>query len=478
MVSVIFAPIALWERHWSYAIELAHQEHKLGNATLIVHCNSALKSCAANPHNQLSKCKQCRHQVNYSVKRHFPDNTSHIYISDLDIELTRRSLRIPDLKTIHSLVDYTYDNFHFGLDVINQLISIKKDRNIWHNDLLSLANDLLINSIAMYEIMKVSLPKNISKIYLWGGRRSSEAPIKHFARFKNLDLTFFEEASTFNRFTLSKQEASTFSFVFDSIQEWARHRVDSVGLHHMESEAKKYFSDRITGKSREPSFIWFLSNSRKLDLRKSKKPILAIFTSSDWEFAVQELRQDEDFLREFGNQYLVLPRILRDQYFLDKFQLVVRWHPNHVNAGEYEKNQVVSIASLNSHVQHIMPSDNQNSYDLIELADAVLVFGSTIGIESAFMGKPTILVGKATYSGLGSVYEPKTYQQLQELIVSESRALSNYGAILWGDWSRNHGKLLETIEVRGNAFYFNGNRILSIKLSQRIRAALRRIIGV
>ena len=91
------------------------------------------------------------------------------------------------------------------------------------------------------------------------------------------------------------------------------------------------------------------------------------------------------------------------------------------------------------------------------------------------MGKPTILIGKASYSGLGSVYEPKTYLQLQKLIDSNLEALSNFGAILWGDWSKNRGKLLETIDVRGNAFYLNGNRILSIKLSMRIKAALKRI---
>jgi hypothetical protein len=474
MVSVIFAPIALWERHWSYAIEIAHQEHKLGNTTLIIHCESALRSCAANPHNQSSKCKQCIHQVNYSAKKHFPDSTSHIYVSESDVELTRRSLCIPDLKNMDSLVGYTYESFHFGLDVISQLISIKRDRNIWDNNFLNLANELLANSITVYEIIKARLPKDISKVYLWGGRRSSEAPIKHFASLKNLDLIFFEEASTFNRFTLSEQEPSTFSFAFDSIQKWARQRADSVGLPYMASEAEKYFSDRKSGKSPEPSFIWFLSDSKKLDLNVSKKPILAIFTSSDWEFAALEFRPDEDFSSEFGNQYLVLARILQDHHFLDKFQLVVRWHPNHVTSGELEKNQVASIVSLNKHVHHILPSDNQNSYDLIEVADTVLVFGSTIGIESAYMGKPTILIGKATYSGLGSVYEPKTYLHLQELIGSSLKVLPNFGAVLWGDWSKNRGKLLETIDVRGNTFYLNGNRILSIKLSIRIKAALKK----
>lgn len=475
MVSVIFAPVALWERHWSYAIEVAHQEHKSGNSTLIIHCESALKSCAANPHNQPSKCKQCIHQVHYSVKRHFPDSTRHIYISDLDVELTRQSLRIPDLKDMDSLFDYTYESFHFGLDVISQLISIERDRNIWNNDLVELANNLLANSIAMYEIMKARLPKDISKVYLWGGRRSSEAPVKYFARFKNLDLIFFEEASAFNRFTLSEKEPTTYSFVFDSIREWEQNRAVSVGVPYMMLEAQKYFSDRRQGKSKEPSFIWFLSNSKKLDLKVSEKPILAIFTSSDWEFAALEFRPDKEFSHELGNQYLVLPRILRDPVFLDKFQLVVRWHPNHVTSGKFEKNQVASIISSNSHVHHILPSDNQNSYDLVEMADTVLVFGSTIGIESAFMGKPTILIGKASYSGLGAVYEPETYLNLQELIVSNLKPLSNFGAVLWADWSKNRGKSLESIEVRGNSFYLNDNRILSIKLSMRIKAALKRM---
>jgi hypothetical protein len=240
-------------------------------------------------------------------------------------------------------------------------------------------------------------------------------------------------------------------------------------------EAHKYFSDRRQGKSKEPSFIWFLSNSKKLDLKVSEKPILAIFTSSDWEFAALEFRPDKEFSHELGNQYLVLPRILRDPVFLDRFQLVVRWHPNHVTSGKFEKYQVASIVSSNSHVRHILPSDNQNSYDLVEMADTVLVFGSTIGIESAFMGKPTILIGKASYSGLGAVYEPETYLNLQELIVSNLKPLSNFGAVLWADWSKNRGNSLESIEVRGNSFYLNDSRILSIKLSMRIKAALKRM---
>lgn len=466
----IFAPIALWERHWAFAIEIAHQEIRKGNQPLIVHCIKALESCPPNEDHLMWKCNQCVHQVKKSISHHFPKSAKHLFIREADVIQTKEKIVTPPIRNSTEMSMFRYDGFPFGSHVISQLVSMNRDRNLTDPVIRETGLKLLINSIAFYEFANTLLPPDIERVILWGGRRSSEAPIKFVAEKRGLKLEFFEESSTRDRYMLTDEYPFVFNNFINLVRKWEIERISKGEMDIMLEEGRKYFLERRIGQSQEPSFIWFNKDAKQIPIIENQgKRILALFTSSDWEFAELEFSQVSDTKTDFINQYTSLSMILQDSFIRENFEIIIRWHPNHRIAGKFEKEQINSVIDSSPHVKHFRYTDSIDSYQLVEKSDIVLVFGSTIGIEASYLEKPTILLGDTHYAGLGSVYQPENMEKLRDLLTRDLSPLPNYGALLFGDYMRNRGKSIRTLSRIGDSYFIHGKRIKNISLIVRIR---------
>ena len=475
-ITALYAPVALWERHWSYVVEMAYREVDLGNIPLLIHCSRALNSCAPNPDNLKWKCSQCTYQVKQSILRHFPDETQHLFVRQSEIIYYLRTLDLPNIGNQEAMSNFYFDNFPFGQSVISHLISMNKDRHIPDSLIQSLGQSLLKNCIAMYKALEALLPDEVTKVALWGGRRSSEAPMKFVAYKKNLNILFFEEGSAFDKILVVDSDPFNFSNQYEEIREWETHRILSGEDQLMLNEGALYFQQRRAGTSSEPNFIHFLRDSYPIDLKsKNSKPILGIFTSSDWEFAEIEANGAQSHILNSDNQYSKLEKILNDETLNDRFDIYIRWHPNHKNAGTSEKRRIQITQNMFPHIKHISFDENVDSYSLVQSSAVVLVFGSTIGIEAAYSGIPTILLGKASYSGLGSVHEPKDIDELRLLLKGAIKALPTYGANVFGDYMKNRGSRLRYVSHGKSGFRISNQRIKYVKLSVRLRLSLANI---
>jgi hypothetical protein len=110
------------------------------------------------------------------------------------------------------------------------------------------------------------------------------------------------------------------------------------------------------------------------------------------------------------------------QYFVARTdtQLVIRVHPGEV------KSRGISIADtihrllpqLPEHIHLIKPEDKVNTYDLVEITDIGLVYTTTVGMEMAMSGIPTIVVGKTHYRNRGFTIDPDSYVNYYKLLGS------------------------------------------------------------
>jgi hypothetical protein len=81
--------------------------------------------------------------------------------------------------------------------------------------------------------------------------------------------------------------------------------------------------------------------------------------------------------------------------------------------------QLVDIRKLGerfANLRVIWPHDSIDSYALLDACEKTLTFGSTIGIEATYWGKPSILAGRAFYENLDCVYRPKSHDELVALL--------------------------------------------------------------
>jgi len=109
--------------------------------------------------------------------------------------------------------------------------------------------------------------------------------------------------------------------------------------------------------------------------------------------------------RPYPDQITWLQSISREIAKRSDLQLVIRIHPREdANKREGARSRHLELlrqhlADLPPHVSVVWPSDPVSSYDLLEVADLVQVWSSTVGLESARLGIPVIKIfrGYASY---------------------------------------------------------------------------------
>ena len=69
-----------------------------------------------------------------------------------------------------------------------------------------------------------------------------------------------------------------------------------------------------------------------------------------------------------------------------------------------------------SNLEIIEPDSPIGTYNLIDNCDLVITFGSTVGIEAVYQGKPSILMGRALYEDLGGLILPKSHSELINIL--------------------------------------------------------------
>jgi len=108
-------------------------------------------------------------------------------------------------------------------------------------------------------------------------------------------------------------------------------------------------------------------------------------------------------------------------------QLVVRIHP-----GE----QIIEGASLAEVVRaalpklpeniRLVPADSKiNTYDILEIAAAGLVFTTTVGLEMAMSGLPVVVAGKTHYRDRGFTLDPNSWDEYFNLLERLTSAPEN-----------------------------------------------------
>jgi hypothetical protein len=113
-----------------------------------------------------------------------------------------------------------------------------------------------------------------------------------------------------------------------------------------------------------------------------------------------------------------LQRTLRNFAQRPQSQLVVRIHPGE----RYTKGPSVAdvirdcLPTLPENIHLVAALDPVNTYDLVEIADLGLVYTTTVGMEMAMSGVPTIVTGQTHYRGKGFTLDPTDWEGYFELL--------------------------------------------------------------
>ncbi len=78
-----------------------------------------------------------------------------------------------------------------------------------------------------------------------------------------------------------------------------------------------------------------------------------------------------------------------------------------------------------------------------------LFFGSTVGVEACYWGKPSILVGRSFYESINCCHVPSTRDELIAMMHTELAPKDKAAAIKYGYWEMRKGTEFEYFKPDG-----------------------------
>jgi hypothetical protein len=161
------------------------------------------------------------------------------------------------------------------------------------------------------------------------------------------------------------------------------------------------------------------------------------------------------------------------------YRLIVREHPfmAHMERSSL-KDWRKFLANLGSNVLVVQAGSQMDTYKMITDSDLVVTYGSTAGIEAAFMGRPSLLLAPSFYDDLGVSQMARNPTQIIEWL-SDPKLLpsAQLGCLTYGYFMANRGKEMNDVEMTSPlSFIYQGRSFgPSSRTIQRILAIENRI---
>ena len=307
---------------------------------------------------------------------------------------------------LDKLKHYKYKNFPLGYGVASSLISLHEDDNFNTIKNIKLVRRLLVSSAIVLERFKQLVEQEKPNIIVtFNNRFATSLPIVLYAKYKKIKILCHERGSNYKKYEIYETDVHNVDNTQKEILKyWKNANKNKIKI------AKNFFKKRKEGKKINIyTSKSFTKNQKKgLKLYKSKnKRRVVYYTARDAELSslyFQKFNQEKKFklLVKACNQY-------------KDIELIVRVHPSANNFKTKDDLRWQKYSNLKN-VKIIYSKDPVNSYELMKTADIVATYTSTIIVESAYWGKPSISLGNFYYSKQKVAIHPKNYRHLVRIL--------------------------------------------------------------
>ena len=417
-------PFSDWVSHLATDLEIAAKHIEEGDEVHIIQCSSDLPSCEANPNHFKLRCIICKSKRDKGLALlNLPEQNRH----ELNLNEFIRDLDLPDFSSIQELKDFEIDNIDIGMTVASSLISMTREAEPDMNNFIKFIHENISVSIAIYDAIKHHLLQIEPDVfYLFNGRFAAFRPALRTAQYLGIKTFVHERAGVLERYTLI-EDTYPHDIEYQKTQ-IEKYWNDERSYTEKEKLAKQWFNNRRGGKDQSwYSFTKLQEKGNLPDGFDSSRRNIAIYVSSQDEFEAIGGWQNPIY----KNQSDAINRIINSNTDTN-IRFYVRIHPNLKGLNNTQTQELYGLKGSNLSV---IPADSKiDSYELMDACEKVIVFGSTMGIESVFWGKPSILVGRSFYEGVQGCYTPKDNNELIDLINRRLDPLPNLGALKYGYW--------------------------------------------
>jgi hypothetical protein len=423
---------------------------------VIVKCNGSegLKNCISNTNSNYYKCKLCKNKLDSLLK-----NSTH---ENLKIDYYDKSNKysLIDVKTIEELKKLIYKGVNIGRGIHSATITILKDHKYDPLKHINLINKISFTSKKTIDYLNSCFKKDIKRIYVFNGRVSHYNAVVEFSKLHNINYSTFETTSVKDKFIEIEDNIIHNKRIYANsiIQHW-----DNANSLDKYKIGESFFEKNVNSSHSSDYLTPIYTKYQKIGLIppkfKNNKSII-FFGSSRNEYESVE-GWNNNFMSGDDEQIVIeICSIMPEMNF------VYREHPNLKLQNNTQTQNIKKFKNIKN-LTLIDSYSKVSSYELLKNAHKVIVFGSTIGVESNYLGKPTICLGPSLYEDLNITYKPKDFGELKSLLEKKDlKPLPCLDSIKYGYFELTKGKSisLDSIKLNLELSLFDRSLIFSNKI--------------
>lgn len=337
--------------------------------------------------------KKSTNSVNYSSSLYFNRNwvklTASIFMDKIKV-----------INNLENLKDLNYLGIKPGPALINEIATITKNIDFGVNSHEKLFKILIESYLQVYDAtIKLVNDNQISSILIYNGRFFHEKAVWDAAKSKDIKVEIYETMR--DRYVI---QAEGFHNRINNQKIMIDHWNNST----MNDQEKIEIGSRYYKELRSGLNPFKIDSSKTFEV---KKPYFVYFSSSDDEY----IGLGKDWEKKLGNQIKCVEKLQEIFDKQERFELVIRLHPNLRNKSKEQKLAWGNVS--NSKNSRIINEDTKiSSYDLLDSAEGTITFGSTMGLESAFAEKPCLTLADCSYDLLSVVDKATNWKEVVEWI--------------------------------------------------------------
>lgn len=386
------------------------------NEVLFLYCGCSSSMCHVNPKGSKPMCKICS-KITKKVLNEYGIKSKSLNDITIHNSFTFSYNNIKDLRNIE------YKGAHIGLSIVSTYITKTRNSNPKIDESSRRYFDQHIKQCAssVDRFIAVIDEYKPDAIYTFNGRHEDSRALFDIATSRNIECVLSEVV-----FQNEKTNRVFFKnhLVHDILYNKERRDFcwDNYKMTDDEKRAlgNSFFTKRRQGKPSGDKRIYILNQdeSNVPPIDKSKINI-GIFNSSEDEFS--GIGGQWDDLKLFETQLEGINFLI--EHAPNNVHFYLRIHPNLKDVRYRYHTDLLKIKKENI---TIIPGDSTvSTYSLMEEMNIIICFGSTMGIESTYWGKPAILLGPSFYYFDDLCYVPQTRIELLELLTKDLKCKKN-----------------------------------------------------
>jgi hypothetical protein len=387
-------------------LELIKERLNQGDKITLYNCNDKLPTCFFNNSRVQTVCNVCK--KNFITGLNSLNIKNKINIKDLDLsKISTKEFNIKKYNFYTDVKNFTYKGSNLGYGIVSSLVSKYSDHKLINVPESVLEREIML-SIKIYDFfIKELMVFKPDQIYFFNGRITESHAIREVC--KKLNINYFTYENPFvrkDRFSIHDLNFINSKKVIQFIKSFKSYEALEKILNKLKNLVSPFHARQLLKRQ--------IKNLLPKNFDKNKRNIV-IFNSSMDEF--ESIPNLQHKIYQPDNNFGI-KKILHDFRKYKEFFFYIRVHPglNRVSQKISQINDVLKLEDTYSNVKIIRSYEKIDSYQLLQVCEKTLTFGSTIGAEATYWGKPSIVLNNSYYDNLNCVYTPRNHNQVIKLI--------------------------------------------------------------